>query len=125
MSSFVSDQKKIIFCLIVFLGSNFDPFLASNISGMQWCILERIGRARELGEVTQARKKYLAQNYRFQKQSHAPILFQGKMSLQFLCDPKTLFYHRRALLAQGVIRKQIHYQKIKGQNYQVSQGFLL
>ena len=40
-----------------FPGTNFSPLLIPNISGMQWCILERIGRARELGEVTQVEIK--------------------------------------------------------------------
>ena len=68
----------------------------ANITAMQWAILERIGRARHLGEVT-----------------------QGKLSLQFMNEnPKTLFYHRKALLAKSLIVKQVHHQKTKGQNFQ-------
>eukprot|EP00095_Tigriopus_kingsejongensis_P011852 maker-scaffold493_size155937-snap-gene-0.21 protein:Tk11852 transcript:maker-scaffold493_size155937-snap-gene-0.21-mRNA-1 annotation:"general transcription factor 3c polypeptide 1" len=80
------------------MGLNTDPLLIQTITGMQWAILERIGRARELGEVT-----------------------QGRMSLQFTKEnAKTLFYHRKALIKANLIRKQIHYQKTKGQNYQGS-----
>eukprot|EP00094_Tigriopus_californicus_P009796 TCALIF_09445-PA protein Name:"Similar to Gtf3c1 General transcription factor 3C polypeptide 1 (Rattus norvegicus)" AED:0.03 eAED:0.04 QI:37/0.71/0.62/1/0.85/0.87/8/0/1945 len=84
------------------MGPNPDPLLVQTVSGMPWAILERIGRARELGEVT-----------------------QGKMSLQFTKEnPKTLFYHRKALIKESLIQKQVHYQKTKGQNYQASSGSL-
>ena len=58
--------------------------------------MERVGRARYQGEVT-----------------------QGKLSLQFMNEnPKTLFYHRKALLSKGLMLKQVHHQKTKGQNFQ-------
>lgn len=56
---------------------------------MHYCFLERVGRARYHGEVT-----------------------QGKLSLAALKeDPKTLFYHRKFLLHHKLITKQIHHQK--------------
>jgi len=77
-------------------GEDYDPLSVANITAMQWAILERIGRARALGEVT-----------------------QGKLSLQFMNEnPKTLFYHRKSLLAKSLIMKQVHHQKAKGQNFQ-------
>ena len=33
-------------------------------------------------------------------------------------NPKTLFYHRKALLSKGLMLKQVHHQKTKGQNFQ-------
>ena len=33
-------------------------------------------------------------------------------------DPKTLFYHRKSLVKNGLIMKQVHHQKSKGQNFQ-------
>ena len=81
-------------------GQECGPLTLQSITPMQWCILERIGRSRELGEVT-----------------------QGKRSLQFTKEnPKTLFYHRKDLIKKGLLRKQIHYQKTKGQNFQVTQS---
>ncbi len=78
------------------LGDRHCPLLAEALSPTQWCLLERVGRSRTLGEVT-----------------------QGKASLQFMKEsPKTLFYHRKELLKQGLLTKQIHYQKHKGQNFQ-------
>ncbi|KAL6422933.1 hypothetical protein ACFW04_010439 [Cataglyphis niger] len=59
---------------------------------MHYCFLERVGRARYHGEVT-----------------------QGKLSLAALKeDPKTLFYHRKFLLHHKLITKQIHHQKSSG-----------
>ena len=64
---------------------------------LQWCLLERIGRARHLGDVT-----------------------QGKTSLTCLAHkmipPKTQYYFRKKLVARGLITKQELYQKIKNQN---------
>ena len=74
--------------------SNF--YNTSTLFPCQWAILERVGRARYQGEVT-----------------------QGKLSLQFMNEnPKTLFYHRKALLSKGLMLKQVHHQKTKGQNFQ-------
>ena len=37
---------------------------------------------------------------------------QGNLSLQFTHEnPKTLFYHRKALLSKGLLTKQVHHQK--------------
>ncbi|XP_046623037.1 general transcription factor 3C polypeptide 1 isoform X1 [Neodiprion virginianus] len=59
---------------------------------MQYCFLERVGRSRYQGEVT-----------------------QGKISLASLKeDPKSLFYHRKILLDHKLITKQIHHQKTGG-----------
>ncbi len=80
------------------LGYRYSPLLVQTLTAMQWAMLERIGRSRYLGEVT-----------------------QGKRSMQFMdVDAKTLFYHRKALIREKLLRKQIHYQKIRGQNYQGS-----
>ena len=77
------------------LGSQHNPFLAESLSPMQWCILERVGRARTLGEVTQGRRQFTGES------------------------PKTLFYHRKELLKHKLLRKQVHHQKTGGQNFQV------
>ena len=78
------------------IGEDWDPLQVEAITGTQWCILERVGRARYHGEVT-----------------------QGRLSLQAMnVDPKTLFYHRKSLVKNGLIMKQVHHQKSKGQNFQ-------
>ena len=79
------------------LGPNMDPMLCEMLSAMEYCIVERIGRARELGEV-----------------SH------GKLSLQSMQkSPKDMFYHRKVLIKYGLIRKQKYYLKsnAKTQNF--------
>lgn len=53
------------------------------LSNIHYCMLERIGRARYLGEVT-----------------------AGKNSLQQMSDSKNLFYLRKILLVNGLITKQ-------------------
>ncbi|XP_037803043.1 general transcription factor 3C polypeptide 1-like [Penaeus monodon] len=62
----------------------------------QYIILERIGRSRRMGEIT-----------------------QGKISLAAMGDnPKSMFYHRKRLLKLNLITKQPHQQKgNKGQTY--------
>nr|CAD7262279.1 unnamed protein product [Timema shepardi] len=56
---------------------------------MQYCLLERVGRSRYMGEVT-----------------------QGKVSLQLMGeDPKSLFYYRLQLLKHKLVVKQVHHQK--------------
>jgi len=71
------------------LGTQYCPLQAMNITAMQWALLERIGRARYQGEIT-----------------------QGNLSLQFTNEnPKTLFYHRKSLVAKGMLTKQVHHQK--------------
>lgn len=60
----------------------------------EYCLLERIGRSRRLGEVT-----------------------TGKLSMQTLCkDPKTLFYYRKVLIKLKLIQKQPLNLKINNQN---------
>lgn len=72
------------------MGVDVSPTLELTI--MHYCFLERVGRARYHGEVT-----------------------QGKLSLAALKeDPKTLFYHRKFLLHHKLITKQIHHQKSSG-----------
>ncbi|XP_018403119.1 PREDICTED: general transcription factor 3C polypeptide 1 [Cyphomyrmex costatus] len=72
------------------MGVEVSPILKLSI--MQYCFLERVGRSRYHGEVT-----------------------QGKLSLAALRqDPKTLFYHRKFLLQHKLITKQIHHQKSSG-----------
>ncbi|XP_011696801.1 PREDICTED: general transcription factor 3C polypeptide 1 isoform X2 [Wasmannia auropunctata] len=72
------------------MGVNVNPTLELTI--MRYCFLERVGRARYHGEVT-----------------------QGKLSLAALKeDPKTLFYHRKFLLQHKLITKQVHHQKSAG-----------
>ncbi len=85
------------------LGPAFTPFLVESLSAMQWCILERVGRARRLGEIT-----------------------QGRASLQFTGESaKTLFYYRKELMSLALLRKQVHYQKTRGGlNFQVRLGRL-
>lgn len=55
----------------------------NKLSNVHYCILERIGRARKLGEVT-----------------------AGKNSLLQMSDSKSLFYLRKQLLANNLITKQ-------------------
>ncbi|XP_074101473.1 general transcription factor 3C polypeptide 1 [Cotesia typhae] len=72
------------------LGDSVSPTL--ELSVVQYCFLERVGRSRYHGEVT-----------------------QGKNSLSVLNeDPKTLFYYRKLLLKHKLITKQSHYQKTLG-----------
>lgn len=72
------------------VGVDVSPTLELTI--MHYCFLERVGRARYHGEVT-----------------------QGKLSLAALKeDPKTLFYHRKFLLQHKLITKQVHHQKSAG-----------
>ncbi|OAD53659.1 General transcription factor 3C polypeptide 1 [Eufriesea mexicana] len=69
------------------MGDEVSPILELNV--IQYCFLERVGRSRYHGEVT-----------------------QGKLSLNALKeDPKSLFYHRKFLLRHKLITKQIHHQK--------------
>lgn len=69
------------------VGNTVSPTLELTL--MHYCFLERVGRSRYHGEVT-----------------------QGKLSLTALnLDPKKLFYHRKSLLQHKLITKQVHYQK--------------
>ncbi|PSN39178.1 hypothetical protein C0J52_14051 [Blattella germanica] len=77
---------------IALMGLNCNPHLDLTI--MQYCVLERIGRSRYMGEVT-----------------------QGKVSLQVVVDdPKALFYHRKFLMKHKLVVKQVHHQKSGSQN---------
>lgn len=68
---------------IALMGLNVNPGLELTV--MQYCVLERIGRSRYMGEVT-----------------------QGKVSLQLVGeDPKVLFYHRKYLMKYKLIVKQV------------------
>ncbi|XP_033321902.2 general transcription factor 3C polypeptide 1 [Megalopta genalis] len=72
------------------MGEEVSPLIDLNV--IQYCFLERVGRSRYHGEVT-----------------------QGKLSLSALKeDPKSLFYHRKLLLRHKLITKQIHHQKSGG-----------
>ncbi|XP_057333470.1 general transcription factor 3C polypeptide 1 [Microplitis mediator] len=72
------------------IGDCVCPTLEMNV--VQYCFLERVGRSRYHGEVT-----------------------QGKHSLSILNeDPKSLFYYRKLLLKHKLITKQVHYQKTLG-----------
>ncbi|XP_063986134.1 general transcription factor 3C polypeptide 1 [Diachasmimorpha longicaudata] len=72
------------------MGDSLCPTLELNI--VQYCFLERVGRSRYHGEVT-----------------------QGKRSLSILGEePKSLFYHRKYLTKHRMITKQLHHQKISG-----------
>jgi general transcription factor 3C polypeptide 1 len=76
------------------MGLNVNPGLELTI--MQYCVLERIGRSRYMGEVT-----------------------QGKVSLQLMGeDPKALFYHRKFLMKHKLIVKQV--KNVASQNYNCS-----
>lgn len=56
---------------------------------VRYCLLERIGRSRYLGEITHGKNSLLA---------------LGE-------DPKSLFYHRKELLRYNIITKQTYHQK--------------
>lgn len=72
--------------------SDVNPNL--ELTAMQYCVLERIGRSRYHGEVT-----------------------QGKVSLQVIGeDPKTIFYLRKHLHKHRLITKQMFHQKLGTQN---------
>lgn len=77
---------------VALMGEETDPGV--ELSLMQYCLLERIGRSRYHGEIT-----------------------QGKISLQVVGeDPKSLFYHRKFLAANKYISKQVHHLKTGAQN---------
>lgn len=63
-----------------------DPLL--DLQNVEYCMLERIGRARKFG-----------------------VLTQGNMSLgnQFQMDAKTVFHYRKHMLKYGLIEKQFFY----------------
>ncbi|XP_014204050.1 general transcription factor 3C polypeptide 1 isoform X2 [Copidosoma floridanum] len=70
---------------------NVNPTL--QLSLLHYCLLERIGRTRYLGDVT------------------------IKKSSSIKEDAKTLFYIRKGLLENGLIRKQVYYQGNTGLSY--------
>lgn len=63
-----------------------DPLL--ELQNVEYCILERIGRARKIG-----------------------VLTQGNMSLanQFKMDSKSVFHYRKHMIRHGLIEKQFFY----------------
>lgn len=72
---------------LALLGTEINPHLKLNI--IQYCMLERIGRSRYHGEVT-----------------------QGKTGLMIFGESsKTLYYYRKLLLEKNLITKQVHYEK--------------
>ncbi|XP_067134932.1 general transcription factor 3C polypeptide 1 [Centruroides vittatus] len=77
---------------LALLGTEVNPHLKLNI--IQYCMIERIGRSRYHGEVT-----------------------QGKNGLTVLGEcSKTLYYYRKMLLEKHLITKQVHYERnCKGQ----------
>lgn len=67
------------------LGTNYK--LHKSLSIVQYCIMERVGRARSSGEVT-----------------------RGKISSSCLnIPPKTLFYMRKHLIKAGLVLKQVSF----------------
>ena len=79
------------------LGKYYDPLLFDELSSIQWSLLERIGRARYLGEATQGK---------------------GSLSNATKIPPKTLHYHLKEPERMGLICKQPIYQRIRGINDQ-------
>jgi general transcription factor 3C polypeptide 1 len=81
------------------LGEQFSHLLLESLGAMPWSLVERIGRSREEGEIT-----------------------QGKLSLAMTNEsPKALFYWRKELMRLGLLRKQVHCQRnTKGMNQNVS-----
>ena len=77
------------------LGKYYDPLLYDELSSIQWSLLERIGRARYLGEATQGK---------------------GSLSNATKIPPKTLHYHLKEPERMGLICKQPIYQRIRGMN---------
>ncbi|GIY20157.1 general transcription factor 3C polypeptide 1 [Caerostris darwini] len=76
--------------LLALIGTEADPLI--DISSEAYCLLERIGRSRYLGEVTQGEGGLLALKAPFCKQLH---------------------YYRKKLTLKGLITKQNHYMKNK------------
>lgn len=58
-----------------------------------YCLLERIGRTRKIGDISIKKSAHIKE------------------------DAKTLFYMRKVLLEQGLIRKQVYYQGNTGLSY--------
>ena len=78
------------------LGDTACPVLEMNV--LQYCFLERVGRARYHGDV-----------------SH------GKNGLSTLADdPKSMFYHRKFLLKHKLIVKQAYSERVSGNSYSSS-----
>lgn len=78
------------------IGDTACPVMEMNV--VQYCFLERVGRARYHGDV-----------------SH------GKTGLSTLSDdPKSMFYHRKFLLKQKLITKQAYSERVSGNSYSSS-----
>lgn len=70
---------------LILTNPDYNPLTELGI--LQYCVLERIGRSRYHGELT-----------------------QGKLGLQLISeDPKLLFYYRKHLFKQKLITKQVCY----------------
>ena len=95
----------------ILAGEDWDPLQVEGLTGTQWAILERVGRARYHGEVT-----------------------QGRLSLQAMnVDPKTLFYHRKPLVKVNTLFRLVNSSEyclpiapkylmhLLDQNYQIMQ----
>ncbi|XP_054713657.1 general transcription factor 3C polypeptide 1-like [Uloborus diversus] len=74
--------------LLALIGTETNPLI--DLSAEEYCLLERIGRSRFLGEVTQGEGGLLSLKANFCKQLH---------------------YNRKKLTLKGLITKQLHYMK--------------
>lgn len=70
---------------------NINPNLQLPLT--HYCVLERIGRSRRIGEITIKKTSGIKE------------------------DPKSLFYIRKGLQEHGLIRKQVYYQGNSGYHY--------
>ncbi|XP_058798386.1 general transcription factor 3C polypeptide 1 [Phymastichus coffea] len=73
------------------IDSTVSPII--QLSLPHYCLLERIGRTRKMGEISIKKSAHIKE------------------------DAKTLFYMRKVLLEQGLIRKQVYYQGTTGAAY--------
>lgn len=75
------------------VGDTACPVMEMNV--LQYCFLERVGRARYHGDVS-----------------------SGKTGIGSISDdPKSLFYHRKFLLKQKLITKQAYSERVSGNSY--------
>lgn len=75
------------------VGDTACPVMGMNV--LQYCFLERVGRARYHGDVS-----------------------SGKTGIGSISDdPKSLFYHRKFLLKQKLITKQAYSERVSGNSY--------
>lgn len=91
------------------LGFNCDPSLYTELTAIRWAILERIGRARRIGEATNSKRS---------------LIDFTQMS------PKSLFYHRKCLPYLGLVQlqdmaiKSSSGQNVKGYSLQLPRFFV-